>query len=86
MGIEGFGIPITAEWLVKLGFVKSAEDYYFQQHVWVNTKGFRIAVDDEDFTLNIPHNDCGYYTRLQYVHQLQNLYFALTGEELQFNI
>lgn len=33
-------------------------------------------------------NDCFYLsgTKLKYVHQFQNLYFALTGEELEINL
>jgi hypothetical protein len=32
---------------------------------------------------------CGYYENelpCEYLHQLQNLYFALTGEELEINL
>jgi len=35
---------------------------------------------DDDFTLNTET----FVIQIKTVHQLQNLYFALTGEELQF--
>lgn len=37
------------------------------------------AGDFVDFSAN-------HYDHIQYVHQLQNLYFALTGEELNINL
>ena len=66
------GIPLTEEWLLKFGFDRNI--------------------------LNANHNDIIYYSENNiaikgmlgmvkpsqciYVHQLQNLYFALTNEEL----
>ena len=66
-------IPLTEEWLLKFGFDRNI--------------------------LNANHNDIIYYSENNiaikgilgmvkpsqciYVHQLQNLYFALTGEELK---
>lgn len=80
------GILITPEIMEKAGFVKTYEHYYFNQNIWVNSFGFRIAVDNTENTVNIPHNDCGYYTRLVYLHQLQNLYHSLTGTELKIEL
>ena len=73
-------IPLTEEWLVKFGFEKSKQPngtiFYGQRSVF-----FRITKHpnrDDIFHL------FGYEFTvvLEYVHQLQNLYFALTGEEL----
>ena len=79
-------IPLTEEWLIKLGFVFDGitNEYYDNVHNDVfsgsicikkrhgNNKykwEFRIGcIDIRDFN---------------YVHQLQNLYFALTGKELE---
>ncbi len=72
-------IPLTDEWLVKFGLDQGGYDFYF----WTKetpTGLFSINGDPES----------GYGVRynneieppLEYVHQLQNLYFALTGEEL----
>ncbi len=69
-------IPLTEEWLLKFGFrFTSISDTYFK-----NT-------DDNLKQVNIHHKPFMLYsfncsTKLEYVHQLQNLYFALTGEEL----
>ena len=77
-------IPLTEEWLVKFGFEKDdngseIESDYFQWY-------------EMDFPLIglLVQSDCKEYVfdensdtlRIKYVHQLQNLYFALTGEEL----
>jgi len=69
-------IPLTEEWLLKFGFeiVKGAHQSW--RTIKINDeKSFDIQfIDGEVF-----YSD----TRLKYVHKLQNLYFALTGQELQ---
>jgi hypothetical protein len=75
------GIPLTEEWLVKMGFEKTM-DYYFKQYIWINSSGFMIAVDSEECTVKVPHAMCGIQIAQQFVHQLQNLFYSLTSEEL----
>jgi len=77
-------IPLTEEWLLKFGF---------EPHGGIHFRTIRysayIAIGND--------GSCGLYNSLshfnrgssynqlidvEYVHQLQNLYFALTGEEL----
>jgi hypothetical protein len=72
-------IPLTDEWLLKFGF---------EFHTNANCQNFYYAKDaficiraDEDFEWFRYYNG-DFYHELKYVHQLQNLYFALTGEEL----
>ena len=72
-------IPITPEWLERMGIYW---DIYWQGRTdgnWVITEGnehgnWRIAYGKR-------RNDIIMWN-LKYVHQLQNLYFALTGTEL----
>jgi len=64
-------IPLTEEWLVKFGFEK------------VNGYGYKIfgnwlQKEDGIFWYNVNGN----FIEIKSVHQLQNLYHALTGEEL----
>lgn len=61
-------IPITEEWLLKLGFDKDGQ-----------APG-RLILDCEFGNVEIWLN--GSNQLCEYVHQLQNLYFALTGKEL----
>jgi hypothetical protein len=70
-------IELTEEWLLKFGFEKPA-------HTWI-CNIFHLTEWD-DFPLNwavaMNKNGAIVVLKLKYVHQLQNLYFALTGEEL----
>jgi len=74
-------IPLTPEILVKCGFKKlnnawvpidySATDYLkWSFTIW----------DNKDGTYR--YNSAEFIPELKYLHQLQNLYYALTGEEL----
>lgn len=69
------GIPLTNEWLEKFHFVwiKAWECW----HIAISyNKFFSLG---KDFVLL----DIDIRVKLKYVHQLQNLYFALTGTELK---
>lgn len=66
-------IPLTEEWLVKFGF-ENGELLVFEGYVLF--KKFPDII-----TLEIDGNRMPLHG-FKYVHQLQNLYFALTGEEL----
>ena len=71
-------IPLTKEWLLKLGF-----DNRYESH-WKST--YSDGFGAWDFILQKPTEERNYYwyefAKIEYLHQLQNLYFALTGEEL----
>jgi hypothetical protein len=75
-------IALTPEILEKCGF-KLLSDFYGLQH----TYGY-IAILFENSTLMIEdlHDDSVNIKAPKYLHQLQNLYFALTGEELQIKL
>jgi len=70
-------IPLTEEWLVRFGF----EVYEFDHKASQYRHGNRLLVirDDNCFY------DYGADVNVKYVHQLQNLYFSLTNEELTIN-
>jgi hypothetical protein len=73
-------IPLTEEWLLKFGFKinrQTKEDNNIWRCNW--TEGYFEVEQIIGFFLW--DNHC-YGTEIKYVHQLQNLYFALTGEEL----
>jgi hypothetical protein len=64
-------IPLTEEWLIKFGFKKINGCGYrkpnFKGSIWTNPGTWRF----NNFMVDVKH-----------VHQLQNLYFALTKKEL----
>lgn len=85
-------IPLTEEWLLNFGFAKGFNTLFKQ----INSFGRQVTVsiefngmddiaiwttendgteDETNSTFNIESN-------LKHVHQLQNLHFALLGEEL----
>lgn len=65
-------IPLTEEWLLKFGFEQNKLSAKHNSFIWyenhIGIKGLLGVVK--------PY-EC------KHVHQLQNLYFALTGEELK---
>ena len=63
-------IPLTEEWLVKFGFEKNESRWIFKEIEITSWFTFRFSKEP----LKVQEID--------YVHQLQNLYFALTNEEL----
>ena len=76
-GIDLFSpIPLNEEWLVKLGFVR---DGSYWSHPYLNLAIHKTIHEEE--VIMIPNRR--FALDLKYVHQLQNLYFALTGEELE---
>ena len=94
------GIPLTEEWLIKLGFrcdengnasldvfdyideedEKNIMSISFSKE---RNREFEISIceDEKDYSdiINVQYI---FVKNIKHVHQLQNLYFALTGEEL----
>lgn len=69
-------IPLTEEWLVKFGLKQVTYDkkrFYFL--------GTDIYIFDES-KIYFNADSSNLSVKLEHVHQLQNLYFTLTGEEL----
>ena len=67
-------IPLTREWLIKFKFEELEKDC-------------RTFFKKGKFKVELSNGGNVYYNRnifISSVHQLQNLYFALTGEELTF--
>lgn len=91
-------IPLTEEWLERFGFLYNDKHCRFDSEMWNvrnRPEGKEISMNIWKATGS---KDSGYWgvtlreelvfddvtpVAIQYVHQLQNLYFALTGEELQ---
>lgn len=72
-------IPLTEEWLLKFGFEKQMMWTYAINIIgnkkliyYLGEKGWSVG--------NKNYSD---FSNLNYVHQLQNLYFALTNQELE---
>jgi hypothetical protein len=82
--IEGYervkGIILTEEWLLNFGFEKNNNNQFILMKgsvdILFNKDLNGWTCDGINFSINMT----------EHVHQLQNLYFALTGEELILNI
>lgn len=79
-------IPLTEEWLVKFGCEtrRTNSGHAYLSFEKINPKtdygsGFELY-EDGLFLCDCDGGRIG--NKIEYVHQLQNLYFALTGEEL----
>lgn len=69
-------IPITEEWLLKFGFTESETDL---------RKGNIIVRFRDNGSLIITIIDMLVLPKCKYIHELQNLYFALHKQELELN-
>jgi len=74
-------IPLTEEWLIKFGFFPSK----YKDGYTISPYGKNEFLLDKEYTDEGEWDFCtdeNYLKTIKYVHQLQNLYFALTNEEL----
>lgn len=71
-------IPITEEWLLKFGFIQIHENNWqdVECEIMVDLFNEKIYIISAMPWKQLNH--------IKYVHQLQNLYFALTNEELTY--
>jgi hypothetical protein len=74
-------IPLTEEWLLKFGFEEVYRSKYRVKYDLTNNPkiGYDIAFKG-DFINGFRY--VGEYLKIEYVHQLQNLYQSLTLQEL----
>ncbi len=84
-------VPLTKEWFLKFGFekIKDGKSYCADGKFTIKSKYFTVFKKGL-ITYNSIH---GWYLDkkhfeldIKYIHQLQNLYFALTGEELEIKL
>ena len=77
--VQHYPIPLTEEWLIRFGFKADFNGEYEILpflYIWKpssSTKSFSVS----------PNSNFPSTLKIQYVHQLQNLFFALTSEELE---
>ncbi|MCC3214971.1 hypothetical protein LIV57_06775 [Chryseobacterium sp. X308] len=69
-------IELSEHWLLKFGFKHTGGGFYTHLPSLIQA----CNVSDKFYNVGFKDSNIG---RFYYVHQLQNLYFALTGEELK---
>lgn len=71
------GVDISGSWLRKFGF------HCNDQHYWLNNNKLNIYLSAPEYIVKIGSDQEYEVGHIKYIHQLQNLYFSLTGKELQ---
>lgn len=74
-------IPLTEEWLLRFGFKNT--DTGFEIKAW-RENDFNIILVGHKYAVPSSSGFFGLVntSHINYIHQLQNLYFAITGKEL----
>jgi len=75
-------IPLTEDWLLKIPLEigewdSDTEMFYFEKSEFIIEK-----LGNGHFVF-CPYSTCNFLVKLESVHHWQNLYFALTGNELE---
>lgn len=75
-------IPLTEEWLLKFGFVFLTDIGVYKLKFKIDTQAGEYEFAGVPKAIGFVSNRLFASGTIKYVHQLQNLYFALTGNEL----
>lgn len=78
-----YPIPLTEEILLKLGFEKIEEISWYVDYRIDEQYKIVYYKDDKCFKLFSP---IASLSKIKYLHELQNLFFVLTGDELEVNL
>lgn len=83
-------VPLTEKWLLNFGFTKGDGDIYNKYFFWIDSRPLIILVNPENGSTFIEERGVSVFEvkvtkPILYVHDLQNIYFALTGRELEVN-
>jgi len=78
-------IPLTEKWLVKFGFEVTKGKFFDEIYGILNKKDvvFEYWLDGDMYINGMTEESLLIPKEINYVHELQNLYFAHTGEELK---
>jgi len=81
-------IPLTEEILLKCGFENKMNLMYisiFEGMLCISMKDFSYGLysSEQRFNIGLSYSNS---TKIQYLHQLQNLYWSLTQKELQIEL
>jgi len=73
----GMGVEITDAWLLELGI--GIENQFGEREMPIGAEGFKVVHNQRGFFLD---REGDVIAKIEYIHQLQNLIHALTGQEL----
>lgn len=75
-------IPLTEEWLLKFGWGKGEYDTEYVDNVSLKQECLSYNVGAKMFCIET-NGDIMEIKHIRYVHQLQNIFYCLTGQELE---
>jgi hypothetical protein len=78
-------IPLTEEWLVRFGFIQYDKmgELIFFNYKPITNRYWNLCLDKKKCLFSFNGLDWDNSFELEFVHQLQNLWFALNKTELQ---
>lgn len=79
-------IPLTDKWLIKFGFLNGGYDllfWYLKDFELAGNDFLNEGEDEPEYAFNYYIDNTHKQILIKYVHQLQNLFFVLSGEELE---
>ena len=89
----GDPVPLTPEILDKCGFMSHPVETYYTKNLFdkgglvgtlaIEMTDYSFAISDSFDTIMETHRFAAGH-KLDYLHKLQNLYYALTGQELNY--
>lgn len=83
------GVPITEDILLKCGFSRGLyiDNLFFTKLDIVNGDYSEIIIDMSDcLEVHLDINNFSIKVECKYLHQLQNLYYSVTGKELEVKL
>lgn len=87
-GMHYVPIPLTEQLLLKCGFTKNEENKFFRIFI-KSSYEFEYNILNKCVSMWYPQRYVEGYNavvRCEFLHQIQNLYFALTGTELKIEL
>lgn len=86
---EPLGVKLSETWLLSFGFTRHHNDYFNSVLIIKNVVDFESENPNEEFEFKVfPKTDLQSAMdimnskKIKYVHELQNLYHSITGNEL----
>jgi len=79
-------VPLSKELIEACWFEESEEGFWYEHTTATLYPIYLMVINGNwDFSLTDPR-EVAYWKRIYYMHQLQNLYFALNNEELEMDL
>lgn len=78
-------VPLTSEWLERMGFenFKEHSKWAYKYKHFVNSNELMVIIDASNKQGGACYLNGTHFADCEYIHTFQNLYFALTGQELE---